>query len=144
MEPDIFRSTERILVVLGGIMSIYFGYRLFLQVPSAKTGDGTFKFPKFGEIALTHVAPGVFFAFFGAAVLVMSLLSKVETTFSATGRSTAEFVQLAELLQGLPESVRPRAYQLLSEITQEPSKIDYWSREQAVDKTIRKGIDEID
>lgn len=91
MDDFALRAIERILdAVIGGI-SIYLGYRLFLSVPrraadpdgtaqgandSASDGGGSsaeFKLPGDVSIILTRVGPGIFFALFGAAVVVTSL-----------------------------------------------------------------------
>jgi hypothetical protein len=47
------RMLERIVVVLGGVLSMYLGFRLF-QVKAAVA-----------EFSVSRVGPGVFFAFFG-------------------------------------------------------------------------------
>src|SRR5438046_1848284 len=47
------RHFERLLIVLGGGLSIYLGYRMFIAIPRA--------------------APGVFFALFGAVILGLGL-----------------------------------------------------------------------
>jgi hypothetical protein len=92
MDDFALRAIERILdAVIGGI-SIYLGYRLFLSVPrrggdrdrvgrgsraSASADEGAssaeFKLPGDVSIILTRVGPGIFFALFGAAVVVTSL-----------------------------------------------------------------------
>ncbi len=67
------RAAERIVAIMAGALSIYLGYRLFIQVPSlAHESDGTLTLPGM-EIVLTQVGPGVFFALFGAVVLWLSM-----------------------------------------------------------------------
>lgn len=78
MTADILRMLERIIIALCGGMSIFLGYRLFISVPFAKTGSGKFEFPKLGKIALSHIGPGVFFALFGAGILVVGLLQSTK------------------------------------------------------------------
>ena len=67
----LFRGCERLIVVGAGALAIWLGYRLFDRVVSDK---GAFE-GKIGEwqIKLQRVAPGVFFALFGASILVVAL-----------------------------------------------------------------------
>lgn len=65
------RGFERLLVVLFGGMSLWLGYRLFMNgVLIAQTASGEFRSAK---IQLTKVGPGIFFALFGTAVISISL-----------------------------------------------------------------------
>jgi hypothetical protein len=91
MDDFALRAIERILDAIIGGVSIYLGYRLFLSVPrrggrgragrgsrapaSADGGESSaeFKLPGDASIILTRVGPGIFFALFGAAVVVTSL-----------------------------------------------------------------------
>lgn len=65
------RLAQLILGSLIGFLCIYFGYRLFAQIPVNLTNDGQFKMPKIGEVKL-KVAPGIFFAVLGAAIIYFS------------------------------------------------------------------------
>jgi hypothetical protein len=73
MDPMLLRALERILAVLLGGLAIYLGYRLFLQIPKEKDGQGKLVLPGGISIYVTRVGPGVFFALFGAVVVGMSL-----------------------------------------------------------------------
>jgi len=80
----IFRMVERILGVLIGGVLIYFGYRLFLSLGSKRGRDGgagDFSFAG-TKIKLSKVGPGVFFALFGAGLIVFSLVKPVSLTVS--------------------------------------------------------------
>ena len=66
----------RILIVLGGILCIYLGYRLFF-VAQTKQGDLSIKTGEHQELKLRDVAPGVFFALFGASILTFCLLNGI-------------------------------------------------------------------
>src|SRR6266478_4239805 len=89
MDPEslviIFRMVERILGVLLGGLLIYLGYRLFLSL-SAKRGrdggSGDFTLAGGNKIKLSKVGPGVFFALFGAGLIVFSLVRPVSLTVS--------------------------------------------------------------
>lgn len=86
MDPQslviVFRMAERILGVGIGAMLIYFGYRLFLDVRGKKEGSGDFSFVGGNKIKLSKVGPGVFFALFGAGLVLMSLFRPVSITTS--------------------------------------------------------------
>ena len=69
MDPIALRAFERILATLIGGLAIYLGYRLFVQVPSERDGEGHIQLPGDISIFLTRVGPGVFFALFGAIVV---------------------------------------------------------------------------
>jgi hypothetical protein len=81
----VFRMVERILGVLIGGVLIYFGYRLFLSLGTKRGRDGgagEFSFAGGNKIKLSKVGPGVFFALFGAGLIVFSLVKPVSLTVS--------------------------------------------------------------
>jgi hypothetical protein len=81
----ILRMVERILGVLIGGVLIYFGYRLFLSLAGQcgrESGGGSFSFAGGNKIKLSKVGPGVFFALFGAGLIVFSLVKSVSLTVS--------------------------------------------------------------
>jgi hypothetical protein len=59
----------RVICAIGGILSIYLGYKLF-AIATQEQGEFTARTGKTGSLSLKRVAPGVFFALFGAAVLI--------------------------------------------------------------------------
>ncbi len=63
---------ERLAAVIIGGVSIYLGYRLFQTVKATGEGSGSVKLPGDVTVMVSRVAPGVFFALFGAVVVVMS------------------------------------------------------------------------
>ncbi len=77
MDPDTLRAIERILAVLMGGLSIYLGYRLFLQLPDRTDSAGKIILPGNISIYLSRVGPGIFMALFGAAVVAFSLHNTV-------------------------------------------------------------------
>jgi hypothetical protein len=87
----IFRMVERILGVLIGGVLIYFGYRLFLSLAGKRgreSGSGAFSFAGGNKIKLSKVGPGVFFALFGAGLIVFSLVKPVSLTISPRAAKT--------------------------------------------------------
>ena len=73
------RAIERIIIVIGGVCSLYFGFLLFRNNLEEK-GDLEAKVKGF-YLKLRDVGPGVFFGLFGAAILVFSTLTQVEFTY---------------------------------------------------------------
>ena len=68
----VMRFVERLLVVGGGILAVYCGYRLFLAMPSRERGAGKLELPGGVSIHLSRIGPGVFFSLFGAVILSLS------------------------------------------------------------------------
>jgi hypothetical protein len=72
MDPIVFRGIERLLIVAGGIVFGYLGYRLFEKGLTA--GEGNLKFEsKALKIIFSGTGPGLFFMAFGAVILVVAL-----------------------------------------------------------------------
>ncbi|NML18268.1 hypothetical protein [Azohydromonas caseinilytica] len=85
---EIFRGVERLIVVLFGGASIYFGYKLFEKA-----------YQEFGELtaeaagnklSIKRVGPGVFFASFGMLILVTSLSYPLKRVVEGKDNSGAE------------------------------------------------------
>lgn len=62
----------RSIVALGGVLCIYWGYRLF-YIATEKQGQLSVSTGEHQSLQLQDVAPGVFFALFGAIILIVSL-----------------------------------------------------------------------
>ena len=73
MDVETLRGLERLLVIAAGALAIFLGYRLFLRMPERREGEGKFELPGGISIYVSRVGPGVFFALFGAAILVWSV-----------------------------------------------------------------------
>jgi hypothetical protein len=87
-DPYLFRAIERLLSVVIGGLSIYLGYRLFAAVKATGEGDAQVKLPGDITVMMSRVAPGVFFALFGAVVVAVALgrpVSTSEITRTAAG-----------------------------------------------------------
>lgn len=87
MDPQtlviVLRMLERIAGVLVGGLLVYFGYRLFLDVRGKRGrdgGSGDFSLAGGTKLKLSKVGPGVFFALFGAGLIVFSLMRPVSLT----------------------------------------------------------------
>jgi hypothetical protein len=62
----------RVIVDLGGILSIWCGYRLFSQA-TEKQGRLKVQFGKDHSLSMSDAAPGIFFAVLGTAILIASV-----------------------------------------------------------------------
>jgi hypothetical protein len=62
----------RLLQIGAGVLLCVLGYRLFSRVPTAESGADISVATQF-KLNFTKIGPGVFFALFGAAVLVQAL-----------------------------------------------------------------------
>ena len=78
MDPLLLRFLERLTVVLIGGMTIYLGFRLFLEVPEHRDSAGKVILPWDISIVMTRIGPGVFFALFGVIAVGLSLLRPLE------------------------------------------------------------------
>jgi len=100
MDPKLIaisaRSLERIVAVLLGGLAIYYGFRLFLDVPFERYSDGKIQLPGM-SVVLSKAGPGLFFAAFGAIVIVTSLMQSV-----TVGRG--EYAGTAPAYQGATEA----------------------------------------
>jgi hypothetical protein len=78
MNVEVLRLFERIIIALGGVLSIWLGYKLFSIAEIKADSNASFKSSAI-TISMTKIAPGVFFALFGAYVLYASITTKIET-----------------------------------------------------------------
>jgi hypothetical protein len=67
-----FSGLERLLTIITGLASIYFGYKLF-SVAIDNTGRLEGEWLKW-KLKLHNIAPGVFFAIFGSAIIIASVI----------------------------------------------------------------------
>jgi hypothetical protein len=68
----LLRGIERILIVFGGIVSIVLGAWLFKLADIRQDSSGSLK-SKLFSMTFTKVGPGVFFAAFGAWILITAM-----------------------------------------------------------------------
>jgi hypothetical protein len=103
----------RFLLILAGVLLCFLGYRLFQQVPTS-TGHAEVSLSEHLKFNLSKVGPGVFFALFGAAILIQALANpvKLERELGAGGAlPTRERVVMA----GQREVTSPDAPALTAE-----------------------------
>ncbi len=78
------RQIGLIVIELIAALCMYFGYKLF-WIATEKQGEMSLKNDKAFALSLKNVAPGIWFAFFGSAILVSVLLKTVEITNDVSG-----------------------------------------------------------
>ena len=93
MDPNLIaisaHSAERIIAVLLGGLAVYHGFRLFLVVPVETRSDGRIQLPGL-SVVLAKAGPGLFFAAFGAIVVVTSLMRPITVGGDATYQGMTE------------------------------------------------------
>jgi hypothetical protein len=82
------RMGERILGVLIGGLSVYLGYSLFTKLPDKTDSSGKVILPGGVSIWLSRVGPGIFFALFGATIVVTAFRQEIETKFHHVENTT--------------------------------------------------------
>lgn len=98
-ELILLRAVERLLAIVVGGLSIWFGFRLFLAIPDRPAdGHAEISLSKNRRLLVSRIAPGIFFALFGTLAVIASFyfsttLQSVEgARYSGLGhRSTAPF-----------------------------------------------------
>src|SRR5262245_60510624 len=113
MDVEMFRMIERIIISLGGILSVYLGYKLFYIATVKTDSGGSFKSALFSA-SFTKVGPGVFFALFGAYVMATSITTQIDIKTEPAGQAVlrqnanipaAVLSQMATTTSTLPDSV---------------------------------------
>lgn len=89
MDILLFRGVERLLAVIIGGVAIYLGYRLFQTVVLPADGALEAKIDGYGSLIMSRIGPGIFFALFGAAVVITSLAKPVSLSESVTPATPA-------------------------------------------------------
>lgn len=102
-----YRGIERLLIVLGGFLFAYLGYRLFLFGVDKGTGKLTSK-SAFFKVTFSGSGPGLFFMAFGALILINSMFSSVELDREAVAELAANRVpsNSAEVSTVVKETVK--------------------------------------
>jgi len=70
------RMLERLIAVIVGPLTIYFGYKLFLLLPTQNDSKGNITLPGF-SVVLSKAGPGIFFAAFGSIIIYQSITNEV-------------------------------------------------------------------
>lgn len=69
-------GVERIVAVLLGGLAVFYGYKLFLTLPTKTESNGEIKLPGM-SVVLAKAGPGLFFVAFGVLVIITSLFRPV-------------------------------------------------------------------
>ena len=122
MDLESFRGIERLLIVAAGALSIYLGYRLFLQMPlrpkdgeggDEERGEGKVTLPGGISIFISRVGPGVFFGLFGAAVIGIAVTAPLVTETAVQQADAGGVLAATEKRSYLDGAVDPAAVQAL-------------------------------
>jgi hypothetical protein len=92
----LWRAVERFANVLIGALAIYLGYKLFMNLPERredKKGEMKLMLPGDISVYVSRVGPGVFFALFGTAVVLMSFVSTLQID---THKGSASMITASE------------------------------------------------
>jgi hypothetical protein len=95
--PDVMRMIERLVVVFGGIVAIYLGYRLFVIANLTSESGAKIK-AKAVEVTVTKIGPGIFFAALGSYILWAAITQPVEHERYSDG-----FLSSRDKLKPMPE-----------------------------------------
>jgi hypothetical protein len=90
----IMRALERLIVLVGGILAIWMGYKLFALVPQYRDSEGKIDLPGGVSIFVTRVGPGVFFALFGTGLMGYSATRPI--SYSLENRAGRGNVTIAD------------------------------------------------
>ncbi len=120
MDPTLIaiaaHSVERIVAVLLGGLAVYYGFRLFMVVPVETRGDGKIELPGI-SVVLAKAGPGLFFAAFGALVVIISLLRPIKVGGDAAYQGVTEAaVPRGETIRAVPQAQGPGMEQQLARI----------------------------
>ena len=91
----ILRFAEKLLALLGALLCVYLGYRLFVKGVS---GEASLKAEhnKF-KVQLLNAAPGIFFALFGMAILGLSVWRQTNLFVAEPTHAAVENVSWQEV-----------------------------------------------
>ena len=97
----LIRMMERSLIVLGGILAVYLGYKLFVLGIDKTQGSAS----AFNMVELKNFGPGLFFAALGAIILVTSMRAaiRVEPVSSVKPKAETDSLTIKSGLKGQPQ-----------------------------------------
>jgi hypothetical protein len=88
MDAIMGRMIERILVAIAGVLCMFWGYRLF-RIANERQGKMEMTHGDKLKLTMSDVAPGIWFALFGTALLVVSLVRGIAySSTTVSGNST--------------------------------------------------------
>ena len=100
------RAVERLLIALSGTLCIYLGYSLFIKGVSGKASLRLDH--NKSKLQLANAAPGIFFALFGAAILLFTMWKSVTVDYLvplATKQTPGATFPRLPFSNGEPEAV---------------------------------------
>ncbi|MCP4318034.1 MAG: hypothetical protein GY789_18935 [Hyphomicrobiales bacterium] len=86
----VLNGIQHIVTIGVGLMAVFLGYRLFIELPLRREGESKLDLPGGVSIMLSRIGPGIFFALFGAGMIIYSIMKPIEITDIAEQVATAE------------------------------------------------------
>lgn len=104
----VLNGIQHIITIIVGMAAFFLGYRLFIEMPRRREGETKLDLPGGVSIMLSRIGPGIFFALFGAGMIIYSITKPIEIT------DIAEQVASAD---GATRSLRSRSLTGLGDTT---------------------------
>ncbi|MCC0028796.1 MAG: hypothetical protein H6891_00325 [Brucellaceae bacterium] len=86
----VLNGIQHIITIIVGMAAVYLGYRLFIEMPRRREGETKLDLPGGVSIMLSRIGPGIFFALFGAGMIVYSITKPIEITDIAEQVASAD------------------------------------------------------
>jgi len=125
------RAAERLIGMSLGGLTIFLGYKLFMNISQATESSAEADFSGKVRIVLTRIGPGVFFALFGTLIVGTSYLSPVQV---ADGPSIYDSLSVRPVS---PTAVKPGMSYVGATGYLTESEDDYEKRASTVRRSIR-------
>jgi hypothetical protein len=91
------RASERIVVVIAGVVALVLGYRLFDK--AADLGALTAEVPQKIKLQMQRIGPGIFFALFGTAILIYVMSSNIDVVPISASEKTSQVLRFSGPVQ---------------------------------------------
>ena len=89
----VFNGIQHITTIIVGMASVYLGYRLFIEIPKRREGETKLDLPGGVSIMLSRIGPGIFFALFGAGMIIYATNKPIEIKDIAEQTALADGTQ---------------------------------------------------
>lgn len=115
MDPTLIavsmHGLERIVAVGLGGLAVYYGFKLFLTLPTQTQSNGQIRLPGM-SVVLAKAGPGLFFVAFGALVIITSLFRPIKIiTADLDYSGVAEKAPAQKMQRAEPKAKRAAAEQ---------------------------------
>ncbi len=86
----VLNGIQHIITILVGMAAVFLGYRLFIEMPRRREGETKLDLPGGVSIMLSRIGPGIFFALFGAGMIIYSITKPIQITDIAEQVASAD------------------------------------------------------